>query len=514
MMIASRGMVTPTVPAGEEKAHGQADGCVNQVVQHSEFVVVSDKSGEPIELPTASDNTLFMATLQASFPGATGLKYKNPKTGALRGVAVEASGTKLLPPPDGWDDKVFLVITPNARSARGSDVSVKRRKISTSDGDSDSDGEGRVGRKRTADDWDSVNKPSLPRRPVDLLVLDVNYKTTDETFKKYFEAFGTVTFAEIKRTAQGTSKGFGFVQMSTVEEEDKVMAMDHVIDGRHCQVRIPDKKKNNSGENQTTGSRKTLINKIYVGRLTEKITEERLREFFNREAKQIKESASVTNVLIPSPFRGFAFVTFTHSEVADRMVKVNNFIIDDVSVVVTFAVSRENPQQAGSSQQNVTPGYTSEFASVYGFGNSNAGYDETSMGLTPFAAREMYGYSSPSGMYPPPSASSPTIHGTPRDGRGVGGAHEQARSRHLATGNQPVPFPSLQQGMQGPPRVVPPMPYMYPRDGVGKAAPSQIASGLDALNLNQKNPELLSAAWTAFFKTLNHGGTPQPRKQY
>ncbi|RCN24104.1 hypothetical protein ANCCAN_30206, partial [Ancylostoma caninum] len=47
----------------------------------------------------------------------------------------------------------------------------------------------------------------------------------------------------------------------------------------------------------------------------------------------------------------------------------------------------------------------------------------------------------------------------------------------------------------------------------GQAASNQIASGLDALNLNQKNPELLNAAWNAFFSTLNNGGaSPQPRK--
>ncbi|VDM76716.1 unnamed protein product [Strongylus vulgaris] len=42
---------------------------------------------EAMELPTASDNTLYMTTLQATYPGATGMKYKNPKTGALRAVA-------------------------------------------------------------------------------------------------------------------------------------------------------------------------------------------------------------------------------------------------------------------------------------------------------------------------------------------------------------------------------------------------------------------------------------------
>ncbi|PIO76630.1 hypothetical protein TELCIR_01276 [Teladorsagia circumcincta] len=357
----------------------------------------------------------------------------------------------------------------------GSDVSVKRRKIGNSDGDSDSDGEGRVGRKRAADARDSVKQPAMPRRPVDLIVLGVNYKTTDEDFKKYFEAFGTVSFAEIKRGTDGSSKGFGFVQMSTLEEEDKVMATaDHMIDGRRCEIRIPDQK--------------------------------------------------VTNVLIPRPFRGFAFITFTHAEVADRMVKANNFVIDGMSVVVTFAVPRETHQQAGQSAPEVPPGYVNEFGSVYGYGKG-AGYEETPIGLIPFGAREMFGYSPPAGVYPRPSfegwvAPASAVQGTPRSSRAVGVAHEQSRNRHPANEVQPVPFPAaaLQKGGQGPSSVVQPLPYMYsrdPRDGLGQAASNQIASGLDALNLNQKNPELMSAAWNAFFKTLNQGGaTPQQRKQW
>ncbi|VDO69885.1 unnamed protein product [Haemonchus placei] len=486
-------------------------------IPFSEFVVVSDSNGDPMELPTAQDNSLSMATLQASYPGATGLKFKNAKTGALRAVAVDSSGTKMLPPLDGWDDKVFVVIFSNTRAERvrearkvclGSDVSVKRRKIGTSDGDSDSDGEGRVGRKRAADARD---QPVMPRRPVDLIVLGVNFKTTDEDFKKYFETFGTVVFAEIKRNADGSSKGFGFVQMSSVEEEDKVMGFcDHMIDGRRCEIRFPDQKHTDSSANPYGPPRKTLVNKIFVGRLTEKITEETLRDFFNKEAKQVKEAAAVTNILIPRPFRGFAFVTFTHAEVADRMVKANNFVIDGMSVVVTYAVPRENHQAAA----NAPPGFN-DFAAAYGYGKGGAGYDEAPLGLIPFASREMFGYSPPSGMYPRPSyegwATPPTnMQGTPRSGRGA----DQTRGRHPGKDGPAAAYPGgpMHKGQ-------PPLPYMYPRDPregmAGQAASNQIASGLDALNLNQKNPELISAAWNAFFKTLNHaGGTPQSHKQW
>ncbi|VDM84979.1 unnamed protein product [Strongylus vulgaris] len=112
---------------GEKRAHETSadspdikieEDLINPTLQHADFVVVADSTGEAMELPTASDNTLYMTTLQATYPGATGMKYKNPKTGALRAVAVDATGTKLLPPADGWDDKVFTVITSNSRNDR------------------------------------------------------------------------------------------------------------------------------------------------------------------------------------------------------------------------------------------------------------------------------------------------------------------------------------------------------------------------------------------------------------
>ena len=75
----------------------------------------------------------------------------------------------------------------------GADVSVKRRKMDDSEDDEDSESEGRVGRKRAAE-----SSPLPERRPVDLLVLGVCYKTTDEAFKAYFETFGPVVFAEVR----------------------------------------------------------------------------------------------------------------------------------------------------------------------------------------------------------------------------------------------------------------------------------------------------------------------------
>lgn len=53
---------------------------------HYVLVGESDDDANKMELPSEADGSITLATLQAAYPGATGLKFKNPKTGAYRGM--------------------------------------------------------------------------------------------------------------------------------------------------------------------------------------------------------------------------------------------------------------------------------------------------------------------------------------------------------------------------------------------------------------------------------------------
>lgn len=301
-----------------------------------EFITVQDPAGEePIELPTV-DGAVLMTTLQSSFPGATGLKYKNPKTGANRAVQVDPSGLKLLAPSDGWEDKCFHVIlasqSERVRALSSADAtSAKRRKVGSSDdSDSDEGRDGRSGRKR------AVERDS---QPVDLIVLGVDFKTSDDCFQKYFEEIGTVVFCEIKRKSDGNSKGFGFVRMSSVGEQNKVLAIpQHMIDGRRCDVKVPDGRDKQG---------RPSISRIFVGRLTDKVDEYQLRKVFGDEAKSYIETAVVTDVFIPKPFRGFAFVTLSSAEAAERIVSKGSLTVNGLSVGLSIAQPREENQPFG-----------------------------------------------------------------------------------------------------------------------------------------------------------------------
>lgn len=52
------------------------------------ITVVENEGDELVELPLEEDHTLSLGTLQGQFPGACGLKYRSPETGAWRGLRV------------------------------------------------------------------------------------------------------------------------------------------------------------------------------------------------------------------------------------------------------------------------------------------------------------------------------------------------------------------------------------------------------------------------------------------
>ena len=81
------------------------------------FIQVAEEEGEePIELPTEDDLTLLITTLAAQFPGACGLKYRNPESRAWRGVRL--SDGRLFPPSDtGWGTTVYVSVLPKGKRA-------------------------------------------------------------------------------------------------------------------------------------------------------------------------------------------------------------------------------------------------------------------------------------------------------------------------------------------------------------------------------------------------------------
>ncbi|VDK74778.1 unnamed protein product [Litomosoides sigmodontis] len=466
-----------------------------------EYVIVSEtEDSERLELPLLpEDCSLSLNTLVHAFPGAHGLKYKNSVTGASRALLMDPQGTRFLAPPDGWKNKTFIVIYPHRGSGMHlvlqciynkisrnfddvipelwnryfGDQNTKRKKMMDEceqEGDSE-DSQGGRGGQFTAKQK-RIEDPSGEKACIDLIVLGLPFKTSAETCKAYFENFGDVVLFDLKTDPSGASKGFGFVRMADFDAQQRILTQQtHEIDGRRCQVRIPLSK----GD---TGS--PMVTRIFVGRVQEKTTVDTLRKFFNSEAAKIDSNAFVTDVFIPRPFRSFAFVNFSSPAVAKELMRQGDFIIDGSSVAVSAAAPRE-----------------SDFSPRYG---QSASYGLPSQGRHSRRFSDKYGYSPETVSFKNPDYASYPYD--PMVSRSVDNWRANTyRSSDTRASNRFSP------GYSNSPR------YSTPaRSGTSQA----LASGLDALNLNKMNvnPDMMDAAWQAFWSTLSNnsnnagGATP------
>ncbi|XP_014610473.1 PREDICTED: uncharacterized protein LOC106790228 isoform X2 [Polistes canadensis] len=177
--------------------------------------VAEDEGEEPIELPTEDDSTLLLTTLSAQFPGTCGLKYRNPESRTMRGVRLVEG--RLHPPENGWGKAVYFCVFPK-ENKRKSDDHLENSTAKT-------------------------KRMETKLRCTDLIVLGLPWKTTEQNLREYFEAFGEVLMAQVKKDAKsGQSKGFGFIRFGSYESQLRCLAQRHMIDGRWCDVKVPNSK--------------------------------------------------------------------------------------------------------------------------------------------------------------------------------------------------------------------------------------------------------------------------------
>ncbi|XP_076333102.1 TAR DNA-binding protein 43-like isoform X1 [Tachypleus tridentatus] len=263
--------------------------------------VSEDENDEPIELPCEDDGTLLLTTLSAQFPGICGLKFRNIDTGAMRGVRLLDG--RFHPSSDGWGNQVYICVFPKAENKRKSDEQLENSTAKT-------------------------KRMEYRSKCSDLIILGLPWKTTEQELKQYFESYGEVLMAQVKKDPKtGQSKGFGFIRFGNYESQLHVLSKRHMIDGRWCDVKIPNSKQ----EGQAT----ELNRKVFVGRCTEDLGADDLREYFSKFGE-------ITDVFIPKPFRAFAFVTFMDPEVAQRLCGEDH-IIKGASIHVSNAVPKNEP---------------------------------------------------------------------------------------------------------------------------------------------------------------------------
>lgn len=264
-----------------------------------EYIKVSEDEDESnaVEIPCELDGTLLLSTLVAQFPGACGLKYRHPDSKSLRGIRL--SDGKLHPPNEsGWGKPLYICVFPKENKRKMEDVSPENSAAKTK----------RLEKKLTCSD---------------LICLGLPWKSTEESIKQYFEQFGEVVMVQLKRDKNGSFKGFGFIRFATYASQMRALAQRHNIDGRWVDVRIPNSKE---------GVVPQMPCKVFVGRCTEDMTADDLREYFSKFGE-------VTDVFVPRPFRAFGFVTFLDPEVAQSLCGEDH-VIKGASVSVSSAAPK------------------------------------------------------------------------------------------------------------------------------------------------------------------------------
>ncbi|XP_017335059.1 TAR DNA-binding protein 43 isoform X1 [Ictalurus punctatus] len=310
--------------------------------------VAEEENEEPMEIPSEDDGTVLLSTVAAQFPGACGLRYRSPISQCMRGVRL-AEGV-LHAPENGWGNLVYVVNYP--KDCGGfMDPTYGTFPLHES-----------ADNKRKMDEIDasSAKIKRGDQKTSDLIVLGLPWKTTEQDLKDYFSTFGDVIMVQVKRDAKtGNSKGFGFVRFTDWEAQGKVITQRHMIDGRWCDCKLPNSKQ---GPDEPMRSRK-----VFVGRCTEDMTSDDLRQFF-------MQYGEVTDVFIPKPFRAFAFVTFADDQIAASLCG-EDLIIKGVSV----HISNAEPKHSGRGHMMDRVRYGNGFG-AQAFGSSSSRSSSSSLG--------------------------------------------------------------------------------------------------------------------------------------
>ncbi|XP_050427803.1 TAR DNA-binding protein 43-like [Adelges cooleyi] len=261
------------------------------------YVQVSEnENSDPIDIPTEEDNSVALCTLEGQYPGVIGLKYRVENR--LRIVRLNEG--KFFPPEGGWSDRVYMC---NFRNVTPSAAKRKHEEVEEKD--------------KIEDDDNSVSD-------MDLVVLGLPWKVTEDDLKSYFSKFGQVEYTQIKTDPNGKSKGYGFVRFKHKKSQVRVMLERHNIEGRWCDVRIPNSKDKHVNK---------VPRKVFIGQVSEDVDEEALKNYFI-------QFGEISDLFLPRPHRGFAFVTFTDPMSAQKVIGKDHKV-GDCNVVCTEAIPKK-----------------------------------------------------------------------------------------------------------------------------------------------------------------------------
>uniref|UniRef100_D8QLG6 RRM domain-containing protein n=1 Tax=Schizophyllum commune (strain H4-8 / FGSC 9210) TaxID=578458 RepID=D8QLG6_SCHCM len=130
----------------------------------------------------------------------------------------------------------------------------------------------------------------------------LNWDTTDDTLRAYFEQFGKVDACTIMRDAAGRSRCFAFLTFEDPASVNAVMVKEHTLDGK-----IIDPKRAIPRQEHQRAT------KLFIGGLPGSVTSESMRAFFSQFGKVIDSTVMLDRETGRS--KGFGFISFEDTDV-------------------------------------------------------------------------------------------------------------------------------------------------------------------------------------------------------
>ncbi|EMR10812.1 hypothetical protein PNEG_00959 [Pneumocystis murina B123] len=189
----------------------------------------------------------------------------------------------------------------------------------------------------------------------------LNWETTDESLRAYFEQFGEVTECSVMRDSSTfRSRGFGFLTFKDPKCVNTVMVKEHYLDGK-----IIDPKRAIPREEQE----KTA--KMFVGGVSQDCTEEEFKEFFSAFGRVIDATLMIDKDT--GRPRGFGFVTFESEAAVENAMAQPYLVIHDKQVEVKRATPKGNlKERTNMTKEKDMNGY--DYQRNY-FGKDNSGFN-------------------------------------------------------------------------------------------------------------------------------------------
>jgi len=154
---------------------------------------------------------------------------------------------------------------------------------------------------------------SEPEQMRKLFIGGLDYRTTDESLKAYFEQYGEIVDVVVMKDPKTKrSRGFGFVAFSQAYMVDEAQKnRPHKIDGRSVDTKraVP---RDEIGKPESG----VTVKKLFVGGIKDDVDEEDLRETFGKFGTVI--SVSIPTEKESQKKRGFAFVEFEDYDAVDK----------------------------------------------------------------------------------------------------------------------------------------------------------------------------------------------------